>query len=50
MINWFHGWPRDALYDVAYSFLRNVEFPVEGIVELIAENMAETHLGIEETN
>ena len=26
-INWFHSWPKDALYDVAYSFLKDIEFP-----------------------
>lgn len=51
MINWFHGWPKDALYDVAYSFLKNVEFPaIENIIEKLSENMAETHIGIEDTN
>jgi dynein heavy chain len=51
MINWFHGWPKDALYDVAYSFLKSVEFPpIEGIVEKLSENMSETHNGIEEMN
>jgi len=26
-INWFHSWPKDALFDVAYSFLKDIEFP-----------------------
>jgi dynein heavy chain len=50
MINWFHSWPRDALYEVAFSFLEDIEFPVEGVDHLIAESMAEAHEGIKETN
>ncbi len=50
MINWFHDWPKDALYDVASSFLRDIEFPIGGIVEKIANNMAETHSEIDEIN
>ena len=50
MINWFHPWPKDALYDVASSFLKDIEFPIEGIVEKIANNMAETHSGIDNIN
>lgn len=50
MIDWFHGWPKDALYDVAYSFLKNVNISDAALIEKIAENMAETHIGIEETN
>lgn len=50
MIDWFHSWPKDALYDVAYSFLKDLEFPIDGIVEKISHNMAETHVGIDETN
>lgn len=50
MINWFHSWPRDALYEVAFSFLKDIEFPVEGVENLIAESMAEAHEGIKVTN
>ena len=50
MINWFHSWPKDALYDVAYNFLKDIEFPIEGILDKIAANMSEAHYGIDETN
>ena len=50
MINWFHSWPRDALQDVAHNFLKEIEFPVEGMVEKLAQNMSETHAGIDEIN
>ena len=43
MIDWFHSWPKDALYDVAYSFLKEIEFPIEGIIEKLSENMAQAH-------
>ena len=50
MINWFHAWPKDALFDVAKSFLSDINFPIEGIVTKIAENMAETHSAIDKIN
>jgi len=28
-IDWFHPWPKDALIDVAFRFLEDVEFPTE---------------------
>ena len=50
MINWFHSWPKDALYDVAYNFLKEIDFPVEGVADKIAQNMSETHQQIDITN
>ncbi len=50
MINWFHRWPKEALYQVAFNFLQEVEFPQEDIIDKISANMAETHIGIEEAN
>lgn len=35
---------------MAYNFLKDIEFPIEGIVDKIAANMSETHYGIDETN
>jgi dynein heavy chain len=52
MINWFHSWPQQALYDVAYNFLSDVEFP-ESAIDLrvaLAENMSETHIKLDEEN
>ena len=45
-INWFHSWPKEALFDVAQSFLKDVDFPIENLVEQISENMALTHVNI----
>ena len=50
MINWFHSWPKEALKSVAYSFLKDVEFPVEGVVEKIADTMSESHNTLYEIN
>lgn len=50
MINWFHSWPKDALYDVAYNFLKEIDFPVEGVAEKIAHNMSEAHQQIDQIN
>jgi dynein heavy chain len=49
-INWFHSWPKDALYDVAFSFLKDIEFPQPDLIKKLADNMAETHHNIDETN
>ena len=50
MINWFHSWPKDALNDVAYNFLKEIEFPMKGMIEKLAGNMSETHAGIDKIN
>lgn len=50
MIDWFFNWPKEALVEVANSFLADVEFPIEGMTECIAENMAEAHANIESVN
>ena len=49
-IDWFHSWPKDALYKVAINFLKDVDFPSDDIREAICLNMAETHILIDETN
>jgi dynein heavy chain, axonemal len=49
-IDWFHGWPKEALQDVAKTFLRDVEFPTNELRESIALNIAETHSIIDEAN
>ena len=55
-IDWFHPWPQSALYDVAYNFLKDMPLPpkveeLEGdIRQALAENMAETHVLIEDVN
>ena len=50
MINWFHGWPKTALIDVANRFLEEVELPTPEMKEAIALNMAEVHGSIDEAN
>lgn len=55
-IDWFHSWPQNALYDVAYSFLKDMPLPPKveeldfDIRKALAENMAETHISINEVN
>jgi dynein heavy chain len=51
-LDWFHPWPRDALIDVAYRFLSEVELPGEGdeLCQAISQHMAMVHLSIEEAN
>lgn len=55
-IDWFHSWPESALFDVAYSFLKDMPLPekvekLEGdIRKSLSENMAETHISIDIVN
>ena len=49
-IDWFHPWPKDALIDVAFRFLGELEFPTDEIRQNISLNMAEVHTSIDEAN
>ena len=49
-IDWFHPWPKDALIDVAFRFLEDLEFPTEEIRQAISLNMAEVHTSIDAAN
>merc|ERR1719230_1414483 len=47
-INFFHGWPKDALISVANRFLQDVELEPEELKGKLAEHMALEHLSVEE--
>jgi dynein heavy chain len=49
-VDWFHAWPKDALIDVAFKFINDIEFPTEEIKTNIALNMAEVHISIDTAN
>lgn len=49
-IDWFHPWPNDALIDVAFRFLEDMEFPTEEIRQAISLNMAKVHSSIDVAN
>lgn len=49
-IDWFHSWPKDALINVAYKFITDIDFPDDEIRKNIALNMAEVHSSIDEAN
>jgi len=49
-IDWFHPWPKDALIDVAFKFITDIEFPTNDIRTNIALNMAEVHISIDVAN
>lgn len=49
-IDWFHPWPKDALIDVAYKFIGELEFPNDEIRKNVSLNMAEVHTSIDEAN
>jgi dynein heavy chain len=46
MIDQFHAWPRDALVSVAQKFINDIERVEPEVLENIAHNMAEAHLGV----
>merc|ERR1719181_1485897 len=46
-INFFHGWPKDALISVANFFLNDVELEPEDLKDKLAEHMAREHLSVE---
>lgn len=49
-IDWFHGWPRDALVDVANRFLGEIELQSEEIRESMSQYMADVHVSVNEAN
>jgi dynein heavy chain len=49
-IDWFHPWPKDALIDVAYRFIKDIEFPTDELRKTLALMMAEVHVSIDDAN
>lgn len=49
-VDWFHPWPKDALVDVSYRFILDIELPTEEIRTNISIHMAEVHLSIDYAN
>lgn len=49
-IDWFHPWPKDALINVAYRFIKDIEFPNDQLRQTLALSMAEVHLSIDDAN
>ena len=45
-IDYFHGWPREALVSVAQRFLAEVDLPTPEIRENISHHMAEVHISV----
>ena len=45
-IDYFHGWPREALVSVAQRFLSGVELPSPELRENISHHMAEVHISV----
>ncbi|CAF3576543.1 unnamed protein product [Rotaria sordida] len=46
IIDWFHSWPRDALFSVVIRFLDDNKLFSNGIRHAIANFMADTHIDI----
>lgn len=49
-IDWFHGWPREALIDVGNRFLSEVELESDEMREAMAQYMADVHVSVGEAN
>lgn len=49
-VDWFHPWPKDALINVAYRFITDIEFPNDQLRQTIALSMAEMHSSIDDAN
>ena len=49
-VDWFHSWPKDALIDVSYKFILDIELPNDEIRKNISLHMAEVHLSIDYAN
>jgi dynein heavy chain len=45
-IDYFHGWPREALVSVAQRFLASVDLPSPELRENISHHMAEVHISV----
>jgi len=49
-VDWFHPWPKDALIDVSYRFISEVELDTDDLRKIISLHMAEVHLSIDYAN
>ena len=50
IIDWFHPWPRDALYSVAMRFLDDFKSISNDLRQAIANFMADTHLDVNQVS
>ena len=50
LVDWFHPWPREALIDVGYQFLQEVDIETDEKRMAMANYMADVHISVNETN
>ena len=50
LVDWFHPWPRDALVDVGYTFLQDVDIESDEKRSAMSNYMADVHVSVNETN
>ena len=50
IIDWFHSWPKDALYSVAVRFLDDYKLFSDETRYAIANFMADTHIDVNQTS
>jgi dynein heavy chain len=49
-IDWFFGWPEDALIDVGRRFISDIELPTPELYDALAQKMAAVHVSIDKAN
>uniref|UniRef100_K3X576 AAA+ ATPase domain-containing protein n=1 Tax=Globisporangium ultimum (strain ATCC 200006 / CBS 805.95 / DAOM BR144) TaxID=431595 RepID=K3X576_GLOUD len=45
-IDWFYAWPKEALVDVSFQFLKDLELGTQAIQENVCHHMAEMHASV----
>lgn len=50
LVDWFHTWPRDALVDVGYTFLQEVDIDSDEKRMAMANYMADVHVSVSDAN
>jgi dynein heavy chain len=50
LVDWFHPWPREALIDVGFTFLKEVDVSNDEMRMNMANYMADVHLSVNDAN
>lgn len=45
-VDWFHAWPKEALVDVSFQFLKDIDLATLAIQENVCHHMADMHLSV----
>ncbi|CAG9311235.1 unnamed protein product [Blepharisma stoltei] len=50
LVDWFHPWPREALIDVGFTFLKEVDVSSDEMRMNMANYMADVHVSVNDAN